>query len=533
MKKGEKGKNRTRRPTDSGCDLRIGGQMGNLKGITHRAMKTTRTKIIRRGLLALLLLILGTAGILLFHTFTFESRQLQFDPVAPRPIPPTSVRHFSEALQIPTISPEELEDFDSTHFQAFNEFLVRTYPLADSLLDHRTFNDFAHLYHWKGSNPDLKPIILATHLDVVPVIEENRSDWRQAPFGGQIVADTVWGRGAIDDKNRVIAALEAVELMLSEGFRPARGLYLTLGHDEEIGGLQGAQATAKYLKSQGVEAEFILDEGGYITQGIIPGLEQDVALIGTSEKGYLSMELSVKVEGGHSSIPAQQTAIDVLAKAILNLKENPFPARISPSVAQFIDYVGPEQGFVNRMAFANSSVFKSLIIATYEEKASGNAMVRTTTAPTIFQGGVKDNVVPQVARAVVNFRILPGETIETVTERVQSVIADEHVVVMPGDHNDEPAVTSPTDGQGFQLLQRTIGEVYPEALVSPYLMVGITDSRHYRELAPHTYRFSPIRITEQNIKSFHGLNERLSVPEFEQSIRFFVRLFENGLGEEN
>ena len=270
--------------------------------------------MLKRILLRLILLVLVAAVFILFRTFSTESKQLAELAPLPTDIRPGSLERFSQALQIKTVSPESKADFDSIQFQEFNRFLADSYPLIDSLLAHQTFNGFSHLYTWQGSNPDLKPAVLMGHLDVVPVIEENLKYWKENPFGGHVVQDTVWGRGAIDDKVSVIALMEAVEWLLEKDFEPERTYFIALGHDEEIGGLQGARIIAQHLENQGVEAEFVLDEGGSITRDMIPGLSTDAALVGIAEKGFATLYLSLELEGGHSSMPEKETAIDLLEK---------------------------------------------------------------------------------------------------------------------------------------------------------------------------------------------------------------------------
>jgi len=487
-------------------------------------MANKRRFSIKKGLFLLLGALLIIIGILLFHTFRFSSKQIPADPIAKIDVPSSAVQHFSQAIQYKTISTEDAADFDSTAFRGFAEFLQASYPLADSLLDKKTFNEFSFLYQWGGADPALKPVVFIAHLDVVPVIDKNRVDWHHDPFGGEIIQDTVRGRGAIDDKNVVIAIMETLEMLLTEGFQPQRGLYVAIVHDEEVGGVYGAKAIATHLEKKGVEAEYILDEGGVISKDLIPGIDDDLALIGVAEKGFLSLHLETKIEGGHSSIPNQESAIDVLGRAVATLKDNPFPASISPPIEGFIDYVGPELPFFKKMVFANSALFEPIIISIYEEKPSGSALVRTTTAPTLFHAGVKENVVPQIATATLNFRILPGETVESVETYVRETIDDERIVLSRGEFRSEASPVSSSDSMGFQVLQKTMSQVYPGMKISPYLMVGATDSRHFRSMSDNIYRFSPIRITPGNIKSFHGLNECLSVEEFEQSIRFYYQL---------
>lgn len=468
---------------------------------------------------------------LLFNTLNFKSIQLKYEPVAVLKINNSSIENFSNAIKIKTVSPENEIDFDSLQFQNFSLFLKDTYPMVDSILEKKTFNSFSFLYKWTGSNPSLKPIILMAHLDVVPVIEENISDWKHDPFGGEIINDTIWGRGTIDDKVGVIGIMESVELLLKTDFKPTRTIYLSFGHDEEIGGVNGAESIAKYLKSEHIEAEFVIDEGGSIVQHMIPDIEKDVALIGVAEKGFISLDLSIKMEGGHSSMPEKETAIDALANAIVKLKQNPFPATISPPIEGFIQNLGPEMPFLNRLVFANKTIFESVITGIYEGSASGNALVRTTTAPTIFKSGVKDNIIPQNANATVNFRIIPGETVDTVIERVKQIINDERILIKKGAFISDPSKVSSTSSFGYKTLNKTISEIYPEVLVAPYLVVGGTDSRHLNDISENIYRFSAIKLNKGNIKSFHGLNERLPISDFENSIRFYYQIIKNSASE--
>jgi carboxypeptidase PM20D1 len=481
----------------------------------------------KKTLVIIFILFLLFTFYLLYNTLTFKSVQVNHNPIELFEINHTSIQNFSNSIQIKTISPENKKDFDSISFLKFSSFLQKTYPLTDSILEKQTFNSFSFLYKWKGSNIRLKPIVLMAHLDVVPVIDENLSDWKKNPFGGDIINDTIWGRGTIDDKISVISIMESIEMLLIKGFIPKRTIYISFGHDEEIGGLNGAKTIANYLEKQNIKAEFILDEGGTITQEMIPGIKKDVALIGIAEKGFLSLELSVKLNGGHSSMPDKETAIDVLCGAISTLKNNRFPPVISPPIKQFIKNLGPEMPFMTKLAFANSSIFKSLIIATYEKSASGNALIRTTTAPTIFTSGVKENIIPQFASATINFRIIPGTNITSVIKYVSQNINDERIKIKVNTFNSEPSKVSSTKSFGYKTIRKTIAQIYPKTLISPYLVIGATDSRHFENISDDIYRFLPIKLNKKNIKSFHGINESISINDFKNSIHFYTQLIKN------
>ncbi len=481
----------------------------------------------------LLIIIIVIIGYLLFNTFTFSSTQISVTPAEVISIPGDVSQHLSKAIRIQTISHENPADFDSVQFRLFNEYMKTTYPLADSLLELTYINEFSHLYYWPGADQTLKPVIFMGHLDVVPAAAENLELWDAAPFGGEIKDGYIWGRGTIDDKISVIGNMEAVEYLLSQNYQPTRSMYFAFGHDEELGGVYGAIPIVAHLKELGVEAEYVIDEGFAISQGMIPGIDKDVALIGTAEKGFVSLTLSLDMEGGHSSMPAPETAIDVLSRAVVKLKDNPFEAEITPPVRDFIRHAGPEMTFLQKLAFANAGLLGSVIVKTYESTPSGNALVRTTTSPTIINAGVKENVIPYKASATVNFRILPGSTVEDVKERVIRLIDDERIKVTQGSFSSDPPPATSPDSFGYQVLNKTIREIFPEVITSPNLVVGATDSRHYSPLTNDILRFTPFYLNQDNIKTFHGVNERIPVSDFENAVRFYIRLIENSTSDSN
>ena len=476
--------------------------------------------------LLLLSLVVLLVAYVLIKTFTFKSQQLEVAVIDKLQIEDNSVTNLQTALRLKTISFEDPTEFDSSQFHLFNAFLKDEYPLSDSLLNHRIFNEFSHLYEWRGSNTELKPIVLMGHIDVVPIASPDK--WSVEPFGAEIKDGKIWGRGTIDDKFSVIGIMEAVEMLLKEDFQPERTIYLAFGHDEEVGGDFGAVAMVEHLKSKGIEAEYVLDEGYAITQKLIPGIDTDVAMIGIAEKGSTTIEFTVDMEGGHSSQPSPETAIDVLAKAISRLKEEPMEATLSEAMQGFMNQLGPEMGFVNKMAFANKSLFKPIIIATYEGASNaGNALIRTTTAPTIFEAGIKENVIPTSARALVNFRIIPGQTAEDVMEHCLAVMDDERVKAKFYGFNTNPSPVSPMDSWGYETINRSIKQVFEATFTAPNLVIAATDSRHFSPISKNIYRFVPYHINEQNINTFHGIDEHILVEDYKNAIRFYRQLILN------
>ena len=477
-------------------------------------------------LLALFILLLLFVAYLFYNAYNFKSSQVEVDPIAATPIPDGAVDRFVEAISIRTISFEDEADFDSTQFRKFNEFLEGYYPLMHSKLEHTIFSEFSHLFHWKGKDQSLKPIVLMAHLDAVPIATP--AAWTVHPFTAGLVNDTIYGRGAMDCKFGVIGIMESAEQLLREGFTPERDIYVSLGHDEEVLGGRGAVKIAKYLKDKGVEAHFVLDEGMAISDGLIPGVDGPTAIIGIAEKGFVSLELTVAMAGGHSSMPEKETSIDVLSRAVSKVKENPCPQSLNPVLDAFMDKMGPDMGFGAKFVFANRGIFKSFILDEMGKTNSGNASIRTTTSPTIFEAGIKENVIPTSARAVVNFRIIPGETTEDVIAHVNKVVDDERVQVEILNIGSNPSPVSPIDNQQYESIERSIKQVFSNLKTSPNLVLGATDSRHFTSITSNIYRFSPFVIGPENMTCFHGIDERVPRSEFENGIRFYRQLILNG-----
>ena len=463
--------------------------------------------------------------VIVVKTMTFTSLQVKTEPAILPDFGNESAANLSKAITFPTISVADNSPIDTVAFLGFHNFISEAYPLIRSKLEKELFSEFSLLYTWKGKNPELKPVILMAHMDVVPAGES--VSWQKNPFSGDNDGTYIWGRGTLDDKSAMISILEAVEKLISENYQPDRTIYFAFGHDEEVGGLKGARVIASTLKERGVTAEFVLDEGMAITLGMVPMISKPVALIGTSEKGYLSVKLSVEMEGGHSSTPEKESAITVLNQALYNLHKKEMKARISAPVKDFIRYIGPEMPIYAKVIFANSWLFNDLILKIYTGSSSGNALVRTTTAPTIMNAGIKDNVIPTKAEAVVNFRILPGETSADVFQHVSNVISDQRVKITAFEGIDEPSPASPVNGAGFKIISATIRQVFPEVIVSPTLMLASSDSRKFSDISQNIFKFAPIFVTAEDMARIHGLNERVKISDFIGGIGFYYQLIRN------
>jgi carboxypeptidase PM20D1 len=437
--------------------------------------------------------------------------------------------HLAAALRFETISSADPAAVPRPEFERFQRWLAETYPRLHARLSLERVSGLSLLYTWKGRDPTLPPLLLLAHQDVVPV--ESPERWTEPPFAGRIDGGFVWGRGAIDDKASLLSICEAVELLLARGFEPARTVLLAFGHDEEVSGTQGATQIAALLSSRDIHPWFLVDEGGVIlAPGLVPGIHGPVALIGVAEKGYVTLDVVAKAEGGHSSMPPRHTAAGILAKAVLALEDHPMPASIGGVSGSTFAYLAPEMPLLGRVLFANLWLFTAPLESLLSLQPSTNAFLRTTTAVTQLSGSPKDNVLPSEAVAGVNFRVLPGDTVDLVLRRARAVVDDPRVEVRLQTPGFEPSPVSPVDSASFALLARTIRESFPDTIVAPSLVVGATDSRHYGQVTNEIYRFQPIPMDSSDLKRPHGIDERLSMESFADVVRYQVQLLENAAG---
>jgi len=439
--------------------------------------------------------------------------------------------HLAEAVRIPTIGYEDPGRVDTASLQEFHEFLRDTYPRCHQRLRYETVARFSLLYEWEGRDPAAPPVLLMGHMDVVPVESGTEEGWPHGPFSGERDDRYLWGRGTIDDKGPVVAMFEAVEGLLAEGFEPDRTLYLAVGHDEETGGRAGAVAVAATLAERGVRFEFVLDEGGGIVEGLLPGATRPVGLIGIGEKGYLNVELVVEGGGGHSSVPPPSTTVGRLAAAVHRLEQSPMPARLGVQ-SGFFTAVAPALGGAQGQVLRNAGRLGPLVERKLAALPASNALIRTTAAVTMIEGGEKPNVLPQQASAVVNFRLLPGDDIDGVLAHVRGVVGGD-VTVRPleGGFTADPSPLSSPDSAAFEMISATITELYPDVVLAPWILMGATDSRHYQAIADNVYRFAPFTLTPEDMSRIHGTGERVRLADAERAVAFFRRLLRRACGE--
>ncbi len=464
-------------------------------------------------------------AVLLIRTLRYTRHHGEKNQVIPGDLDiDEAAERLSEAISFETISTQGSNDFNEDAFLKMHRFLDSAFPNIHRKLSKEIINEYSLLYTWHGKNPELKPVMYTCHIDVVPIEPGTEKDWKHPPFEGKISDGFIWGRGAMDVQGGVLAIMEAVEHLLETGFEPERTIYLGFGHDEEVDGHLGAFAIGKLLQERNVELEFLLDEGTPIVHDILPDLPNPVALVAVAEKGYLSLELSAMAEGGHSSVPQGLTSIAILSEAIHKLENNPIKGKVDGLVKRTMEAIGPQMPLLYRIVMANLWLFGGFIKRELDRMPATKAAMSTTIATTIFESGIKENVLPTQARAIVNFRIHPNDSIESVKEHVRKAINDPRIGIRELNGSINPSLVSDVEQPSYRVLRKTIKNVFPEVVVAPTLMVGATDARHYAALTNNIYRFLPLRADESDLDRVHGTNERLSKHNYHEMIFFYTKL---------
>lgn len=434
-----------------------------------------------------------------------------------------AVKHLSEAIRYQTVSHQERDRINLTEFTRFTGYLEDTYKTVFERLEVERIAEHSLVMTLQGSNADLKPVLLDSHYDVVPIEPGTETEWLHPPFEGRIADGFLWGRGAIDDKSTVIATLEALETLLNDGFVPERTLIFTFAHDEEIGGEQGAANIASHLAAKGVELEFMVGEGGLVVEGnpMLPG--KSMAMIALAEKTYVTLTLKATGDGGHSSMPVENNSVVKLAKAVTALHENPFDPELVSPMTDMLEVLGSEIGGIKGWMMRNQWLSEPILVSAMSSDPATNPQVRSTTAVTMFDAGIKENVISQKAEAKVNFRLLPGYTPEQLVSDVKDIIGDDSIEIESNAWKKSPPVAD-IHGHGYEKVKSSIETVLPETITVPGMLTATTDSPHYAELAPNIYRFHPFTLSMSDTKSIHGTNERISIESIHTSVKLSTSL---------
>ena len=483
--------------------------------------------MLKKTLLGLGAVVLVLTGVVVYRAAVFlPPEQAKVEPVAHVIDAQAVAVHLSQAVRFATISNQPPAPIDPAPFDGFVAWLAATYPEVHQGLPREILGNRTVLYKWAGKDSAAKPAMLAAHYDVVPVIPGTEGAWKHPPFAGDIAEGYVWGRGTLDDKGAVITILEAVTYLLKQGYKPQQTIYLSFDHKEELVDDTGAAAVVAHLKAQNIRLAWSLDEGSFVLDGIVPGLAQPVASINVTEKGYLTLNLTAHAAGGHSSMPPRETAVGILARAIVALEQAPLPGGLDGVSGEMFSGLARHMSFGKRVLFANQWLFGALIERELAKSPASNAMLRTTTAPTMLSGSVKENVLPIEATAAVNFRLHPRDTPERVIDYVKNTIADDRVsirMLLGYGASRVAAVDSPA----FRAMANAVRQVYGDAVVAPGITIAGTDSRYYETVADNAYRFNPMMISAQDLAGFHGTNERLSLENLVRATRFYIELIKS------
>lgn len=439
-------------------------------------------------------------------------------------------QHLSEAVQFKTVSPPEPQRREYKPFDDFLAWAETTYPEFHDL-EKTVVETHTVLFKWQGINPDLKPVLLAAHYDVVPVVPGTEESWTHPPFDGVIADGQVWGRGSLDDKSGVIVMMEAATLLMKQGFQPQRTVYFSFDHDEEIGGNEGAAGVVALLKEQSVQLAWSIDEGSFILRDMYPGMDVPVASINIAEKGYMTLDLVARGDSGHSSMPTKDASIFLLAGAIDRLRENPIPGGLEGVSLEAMDVIARHMSFKRRLFFANRWLFQRAIEKELSKVPPTNASLRTTTAPTLLSAGIKDNVLPGTATATVNFRIHPRDTHEGVIEMVRQIINDERIEIIHWDKGSDPSGESSTQGPGFDVIAKVSRQMFGPLVVIPGMTGAGTNSKHYANIADDAYRINLLIVGPEDIAGFHGTNERISIENLGLGTAAYAQLITLGTSE--
>ncbi|WP_029902713.1 M20/M25/M40 family metallo-hydrolase [Prevotella sp. 10(H)] len=510
---------------------------------------------IKRFITAVLLLFIVLVIILLVKTwiYPFQKNEVDNSNTTLNIIPSEkAIKRLVGGIRIPTVSNEVYENTNFKPFDEFKAYLPKVYPQIYRNMDTLTVNNYGLVFHWKGKNKNLKPILFLSHYDVVPVIGYDvsaeiatdtifqpddtpverinsvQTKWDYSPFSGTVINGRIYGRGTLDMKGMLFSLFEAADDLITEGWQPERDIWFAFGHDEEVSGRQGAVHIADYFKQQGITFDAVYDEGGIIAASgsAMQSIKKPIALVGIGEKGFLTLRIKVSGLGGHSSMPPAKSSLVYAAEIIEKLNSNQMPATIISPIASFLDNIGGEMNFTSRIAIANQWLLKPVLFSTLSKSPSSNALIRTTTAISMAKGSDAPNVLTSVSEVTVNFRILPGETVSDVINHVKEICKD-YEVEMEVISDREPSSISPENTRGFNIIKESLSQLYPGTIVSSYITIGGTDAYKYQIVSDNLYRFMPVELNQYEQRAIHNENEHITLDNYGRMIWYFKEVMKN------
>ncbi len=465
-------------------------------------------------------------GLVLIFILILVVRALRFKPEELPPVAeePVALDHdkivqdMADMIRCATVSHRDEELIDRSEFTKFEALLPERFPRIYAACSFEKVGKTGLMFKLKGQSCE-KPSVCMAHYDVVPVDE---SEWSKPPFSGLVEDGFIWGRGTLDTKGTLCGVMEALEAMLAEGYVPKNDLYLAFSGEEEIDG-DSCRDMVAYLKAKGIKPAIVLDEGGAVVNNVFPGVSKECAVVGIAEKGGVNFKFTLESKGGHASTPPVKTVLGQLSQAVTRIESHPFKRQLTKPVAELFDTLGRHSTFVFRLIFANLWCFAPLLDVICKKSGGElNALMRTTTAVTRFEGSPAYNVLPSRASFGVNMRLLGTDTMESAKAYLEKVIKNPAIKVeMVSGMN--PSINSDTSCDEWEVLKSAIHQTWPEAIVSPYLMMACSDSRHYCAITDRVYRFSAMRMSKEERGMIHGIDERVPVETMIKTAEFYVR----------
>ena len=430
-----------------------------------------------------------------------------------------AVNALQRLVQCKTVSYNDPAMEDEAEFQKLIDLLPELYPHVFKACTLQQLPDRALLFRWPGKSGSA-PSVMMAHYDVVPV---NEDSWDKPPFAGIIENGILWGRGTLDTKVTFNGVLSAANTLIADGFVPENDIYFAFSGGEEVNGM-GAVNIVNYFTENGITPALVVDEGGAVVENVFPGVKAPCGLIGIAEKGMMNVCYTARSSGGHASAPLPKTPITTLAKACQKIIANPFKMHITKPAAEMFDTLGRHSSFALKLVFANLWLFNPVLDLIC--RAGGgemNALCRTTTAFTMMEGSNARNVIPAEAKLISNMRLNPADTVESAAEYLRKTVGDDSVEITVLE-SFQPSPISETGCESWDKVAAAVAQTWPGCIVSPYLMVQCSDSRHYGKLSNHVYRFSAMDMTAQERKSIHGNNEKIRLESIARAVEFYIRL---------
>lgn len=467
----------------------------------------------------LLALLAALVAVVFIRTVMFKPKPVTYTETGEVSVDgAAAVSALQQLIRCKTVSYHDSSLEDDEEFDKLVDLLPTLYPCVFDACSFKRLPDRALLFCWEGKRHDA-PSVMMAHYDVVPAEE---ASWEKPPFDGIIEDGVLWGRGALDTKVTLNGVLFAANTLIADGFVPEQDIYFAFSGGEEVNG-RGAIHIVDWFVENHIEPALIVDEGGAVVENVFPGVKAPCGLIGIAEKGMMNVTFAVKSNGGHASAPKPHTPVGLLSMACCNIEKNPFPFRITTPAAAMFDTLGRESNFVYRMIFSNLWLFRG-ILNMICKKSGGeiNALLRTTVAFTQASGSAAPNVIPPTATMTANLRLNPKDSVDGALARLRTLVGDE-VELSVGDHM-EPSPVSKIDCEAWDKVASAVASTWKGCIVSPYLMVQCSDSRHYGRISDKVYRFSAMDLSAEERKTIHGHNERIRLETVARAVEFYVRL---------